>query len=176
MCSKYIQPLAACSLLINASWSASAAQPRTPTKTEKLEQFLRTYITDEYTPKDTSAQYIAANVPNSNMIIAYLDGRYLCGTSGCSTLILQPHGNSYGILGTISIHWPPIRLLSTKHHGMPDFSVWVQGGGVQPGYQAAVRFDGKDYSNPTTPPSRRISAVLGRTLIPEHAKLKPLYR
>ena len=174
--SRYVLPFAISSLLMGSPACAAAPTPRHTKHTPKLEQFLRAYASGDETPKDTAVRYFAAKVPGSNMTIAYLSGRYLCGTSGCSSLILRPRGHSYEILGAIGIHWPPIRLLSTKHYGMPDFSVWVQGGGLQPGYQAAVQFDGKDYGNPTEPPSRRISDRLGQTLIPRHAKLKRLYR
>jgi len=169
--SRYILPFAIGSLLMSSPERAAELTPSHIQQTARLETFLRAYASDG-TPNDRAVRYFAAKVPRSNMMVAYLDGRYLCGTSGCSTLILQPHGRSYKILGTIGIHWPPIKLLPTKHHGMPDFSVWVQGGGVQPGYQAAAQFDGKDYALP----SRKISDTLGKTLIPRHARLKRLYR
>ena len=71
--------------------------------------------------------------------------------------------------------WPPITLLPTKHHGMPDFGVWVEGGGIRPGYQVAVRFNGKDYSDPQMPNARKTSPKMGRILIADREKLRPLY-
>ena len=174
--SRYVLLFVIGSLLMSTPACAAALTQRDIEHAAKLEQFLRAYASGDDTPKDTAVRYFAAKIPGSNMIIAYLDGRYLCGTSGCSSLILRPSGRSYKILGDIGAHRPPIRLLSTKHYGMPDFSVWVQGGGLQPGYQATVQFDGKEYGNPTAPPSRKISDRLGQTLIPRHAKLKRLYR
>ncbi len=52
----------------------------------------------------------------------------------------------------ISITRPPIRVLPTVTHGWHDLGVMVAGGGIIPGYEARLRFDGHSYpSNPTVP-------------------------
>jgi hypothetical protein len=67
--------------------------------------------------------------------------------------------------------------LKTKSHGWHDITVWVQGGGIQPGYEAFLFFDGKRYpNNPTVPPAGAASQKLeGNTVIPALSKGVPVY-
>ncbi|MFZ3201855.1 MAG: hypothetical protein WA175_11985 [Candidatus Acidiferrales bacterium] len=62
----------------------------------------------------------------------------------------------------------PIRVLATKSNGWYDISVRVQGGGIQPGYEAKLSFDGKTYdNNPSVSPAERLTQKLaGKTVIP----------
>jgi len=71
----------------------------------------------------------------------------------------------------------PIRVLDTKSNGWHDLGVWVQGGGIQPGYEARLSFDGKEYpSNPTVPPARPLTAnVSGRIVVPQSTPGESLY-
>jgi len=71
----------------------------------------------------------------------------------------------------------PIRVLSTKTNGWHDLGVGVAGGGIQPGYEARLRFDGRTYpSNPTVPPAQELKAkVEGKIVIPADATGTPLY-
>jgi hypothetical protein len=144
-------------------------------KVSDLQRYLRAYMRDPNMPKEDVTRYVAANVPGTDLIVAYMDGVYVCGTSGCDTLVLQRKGRSFEIVGHVGIGWPPITLLPTKHHNMPDFSVWVEGGGIRPGYQVAVRFDGTNYSDAVMPTAHKISPKDGRILIADRRKLRPLY-
>lgn len=67
-----------------------------------------------------------------------------CGSGGCQIDILTPSGASYRKIGDIQ-GWAPIRRLDTRSHGRPDLGIWVQGGGVYPGYLSRIRFDGRHY-------------------------------
>jgi hypothetical protein len=90
--------------------------------------------------------------------IVYMIGNNWCGSGGCNTLILTPHANSWSIVTDISITLPPIYVLTDKSNGWHSIGVWVQGGGIQPGYEAELRFDGKTYpDNPTVPSAQRLS-------------------
>ena len=88
-----------------------------------------------------------------------------CGSGGCKTLILQRHGEGYRTVMSATITWPPIRVLETRTHGWRDIGVTVAGGGINPPYEALMRFDGKRYpSNPSMEPAARPGAK-GQTLI-----------
>lgn len=69
----------------------------------------------------------------------------------------------------ITITRPPIRVLETKSHGWHDLAVFVAGGGIQPGYEADVPFNGERYAtNPSSPPAHRLSPQsAGRVVIPD---------
>jgi hypothetical protein len=99
--------------------------------------------------------------------VVHLTSNAWCGSGGCTTLILVRDGDSWRILTEISITRPPIRALTAKSNGWRNIAVWVRGGGIQPGYEAELRFDGKTYpSNPSAPPARRLTAKAdGETLI-----------
>ena len=78
------------------------------------------------------------------------------------TLVLTPEGASYRVVTKIRITRPPIRVLATSSHGWHDIGVWVQGGGIQRGYEAKLQFDGKTYpSNPSSPPALPVAGKVG---------------
>ena len=87
--------------------------------------------------------------------VVYLTSKHWCGSGGCTTLILVRDDDYWRLLSKIPITRPPIRLLRTKSNGWRNIGVWVQGGGIQPGYEAELRFDGKTYpANPSMPRAR----------------------
>jgi hypothetical protein len=61
---------------------------------------------------------------------------------------------------------------------MSDIGVWVQGGGIQPGYEAVLRFNAHEYpKNPSVPPARRPRGyVKADIVIPVNAKGTAFYR
>jgi hypothetical protein len=110
-------------------------------------------------------------------VIVYLSGRGWCGSGGCVMLILAPEGETYRVVTKTTVTRLPIRVLTTKSNGWHDISVEVAGGGIQPGYEAELSFDGKSYpSNPTVTPAHRSNGkVQGRTVITETTKDQALY-
>jgi len=111
---------------------------------------------------DKTARYFDAlvdlNGDGKKEAIVYLVGRTWCGSGGCPTLVLVRNSASWKLLQYITITRPPIRVLSSTSHGWHNISVWVQGGGIHPGYEAELSFDGKTYSgNPSVPPARRLN-------------------
>jgi len=89
--------------------------------------------------------------------IVHLTSSEWCGSGGCTTLVLARDGDSWRVLAKISVTRPPIRVLTTKSNGWHDIAAWVQGGGIQPGYEAELRFDGKRYpANASVAPARPI--------------------
>lgn len=100
--------------------------------------------------------------------IVHLTSNEWCGSGGCTTLILVRDGDSWKVLTRITITRPAIRVLTTKSNGWRSIAVWVQGGSVQPGYEAELRFNGKTYAtNPSVAPARPIVGKAdGKTVIP----------
>jgi hypothetical protein len=162
--------------------SLCLAQPqpsaRSGDATQSLISFLQGYLRDD---PDKTVQYLVAfvdlNGDGKREAIVYLMGRGWCGSGGCNTLILTGDGRPWKVLSSITITRPPIRVLSSKSHGWHDISVWVQGGGIRPGYEAALSFNGKTYSeNPSVPPARHLyGKVAGKIVIPSMEGGTPLY-
>jgi len=91
-------------------------------------------------------------------------------------LILKPANSSFKVLGRVTIVQLPIRVLNSMHNGYPDIGVFVQGGGILPGYEAVLAFNGKRYSsNPSAPPARKATVTQGKVIIGTTDDSVPLY-
>ena len=98
--------------------------------------------------------------------LVYADDRSDCGSGGCDLYVLSEDSGAWRIVSDISITRPPIRLLPTTSHGWHDLSVFVAGGGILPGHDVRLIFDGNTYpGNPTIAPARTISHPDGKVLI-----------
>jgi hypothetical protein len=166
----------ACALILLAQ-----APSMTADDSAKLKNFLRYYLADSHIPDDTMTRYVAAFADlkdeGTRQVIVYFTDQRSCGSGGCTTLILAPENSSYRVVTAITIGWPPIRVLSTKSNGWHNLGLWVRGGGIRPGYEAELRFDGHTYpTNPSILPARRLSEkVEGEVVIPSAEDAKPLY-
>ena len=168
-------------VLLFATAYACSLPAETPTAAEnsgKARAFLQHYLNGS---DDKTARYSAAFVElkgnGPKDVIVYFTDQRMCGTGGCSMLILAPEGASYRLVTSVTIAWPAIRVLKTKSHGWHEIGVWVQGGGIQPGYEGVLSYDGKSYrSNPSVPPARAASPLLeGNTVIPALSEGVPVY-
>lgn len=89
--------------------------------------------------------------------IVHVAGPGVCGTGGCDTLIFDEDATGLRLVATIHVTRPPIAVAATSAHGWRDLLVHVSGGGILPGYDARLRFDGKGYPiNPTVAPAERL--------------------
>ncbi len=164
-------------LLVTISLGKAQQGTDAPTAeaTESLKKFLGTFYDDR------PARYMLAcrdlNGDGIPEAIVYLSGSKWCGSGGCNTLILTPDGSSWRIVTNIRITRPPIYVLSHISKGWHSIGVWVQGGGIQPGYEAELRFNGKTYpKNPSVSPARRLEGkVVGEVVIPSAQDAKRLY-
>jgi hypothetical protein len=162
-------------LFASACLAQTQREPDASPKEGSLQRFLQTF------DHDKTSRYIAAfydlNGDGSPEAIVYLMGRGWCGSGGCNTLILARDGSSWRIVSNETITWPPIRVLNTKSNGWHNLGLWVRGGGIRPGYEAELRFDGKTYpTNPSIPPARRLGEkVEGEVVIPSAEGAKLLY-
>lgn len=108
-------------------------------------------------------------------IIAYISGRSWCGSGGCTLMILERDRGTFRILGRMAVTRLPVRQLTTSSHGHPDIAVDVGGGGIQAGYTARLRYDGKAYpANPTASPGIPMTGkIRGKILIAAPADNSP---
>jgi hypothetical protein len=143
-----------------------------------LKKALRAWDKDD---DDRSVRYIVGfydlNGDGKDEAIAQLLNSSWCGTGGCTTLVLVRRGDSWRVISDISVVQLPIRVLARTSHGWHSLGVWVQGGGIQPGYEAEIPFDGRKYANnPTLPPAVAIRATEGEIILPNDLRMaKPLY-
>ena len=174
--------LASCLMFATTCVAQEISKP-TPQQAESLKTFLKKYLPEPYPPfeKEGPTRYSSAFVDlagnGAKEAIVYISGRGWCGSGGCVMLILVPEGSSYTVATETSITQLPIRVLATKSAGWHDISVFVAGGGIQPGYEAKLSFDGNTYpSNPSVPPASPLkNRVRGKIAISETAQGEPLY-
>ena len=82
----------------------------------------------------------------------YLTGPVVCGTGGCSGLILQRANGSYKVISRFSLVRTPVLISETKTNGWKDIILYVAGGGIEPSYRV-LEFDGQTYPlNPSIQP------------------------
>lgn len=161
-------------LLIPRLFGQIVHQP-TPKQEQSSRAFLQDYLKDPGLGERKATDYLSAFVDlnrSGGQVVVYLADQQWCGSGGCTTLILAPEGASYRIVTRIAIVRLPIRLLATTSNGWYDISVRVQGGGIHPGYEAKLSFDGKTYpSNPSVPPAQRLTREPAGTIIMSRAVL-----
>jgi hypothetical protein len=178
--------LAVCVFLVTGCVAQANSRPHSRQEVS-LKKFLQNHEGNQTSAYERTTRYSAAFVDlrddGRREVIVYLIDRSRCGSGGCSTLILLPVGSSYKVITRTTVTQLPIRILSTKTNGWHDLGVWVQGGGIQPGYEARLAFNGKKYPsnpsvprNPSVPPAQPVrKKVEGRVLIPVKAEGLPLY-
>jgi hypothetical protein len=168
-------------LIILLCTGASGAPARNTDKVAlqsdaSLKHFLRAYAHDATQADDRSTRFSTADLPGTGLKLVYLSGRSWCGSGGCTLLVLQRGGPGFKQVSEISISRPPIVMFGARHNGLPDIGVWVQGGGIHPGYHAVLPFDGKHYAeNPTVAPAHKARGGGGRVLISETTPSRPLF-
>jgi len=114
-----------------------------------LKVFLQKELTDPIFGIDKTTRFSSAIIKYDGgakvEIVVYFSGELWCGSGGCRMLILDTDGVSFNVIYKMTVARPPIRVLHSMSNGRYDIGVWVQGGGVQPGYEAILRYDGTFY-------------------------------
>ena len=170
-----ILSLGCCAAALGEEASSGARDPNT-TEKESVKTFLRSSFADGIDP---TTRYTAASVTlgaAARVLIVYVTGKSWCGTGGCTTLVLTPRASSCKIISVVTATRLPVRVLTTRTIGWYDIGVRVEGGGIQTGYEARLRFNGKAYPrNPTVPPAQPLRpGAAGEVVIPSGANLMPL--
>lgn len=173
--------LAAFCMLLAAGCLAQSTAQNPAGSEESLKKFLQNYQGNPASAEERATRYFSArdDLKDDGVqeVIVYLMGARWCGSGGCSCLVLAPQGASYKIVTKTTVTQLPIRVLSTRTNGWHDLGVWVQGGGIQPGYEARLRFNGRKYpSNPSAPPAQKLGKnAEGKIVIPADATGTPLW-
>jgi hypothetical protein len=149
----------------------AAAQTQASLDQQSLRAFLQTKADD----KDT--RYVAIfrdlNGDDTPEALAYLVGNEWCGSGGCNLFVLQKAGNSWTVVSSVSITFPPVQLLSTVSNGWRDLRVHVGGGGALPDV-VTLRFNGKTYRKRPLGP-KTSEKPSGEVIIGSWEAAKPLF-
>ena len=90
--------------------------------------------------------------------VVHVAGPMVCGSGGCDTLIFAERDEGPTLVASITVTRPPIVVARTKTNGWRDLIVHVSGGGILPGHDARLRFDGTTYpQNPTVEPAEALA-------------------
>lgn len=142
--------------------SARASEAGLP---ENLAQTLREIVPEYLSDTRYFAKMIDLDGDARPEIIAHLAGPMVCGTGGCDTLVLAHDAEGMKLVTQIGPARPPILVGETTSHGWRDLIVRVSGGGVLPGYDAILHFDGRSYpENPTVAPAERLESPVPGTV------------
>ena len=66
-------------------------------------------------------------------VVAYLMGPNICGSGGCSAVVLVRESGGWRVLTAMDVTQLPIRVLPSRSHGWRDLAVGVSGGGARAG-------------------------------------------
>jgi hypothetical protein len=160
---------------------AKTKEMTSASRQNELKIFLQSYLQEPTLEVDETSRYSAAfvdlNGDGIDEAIVYLSGDTYCGSGGCITLVLSRHESSFRVVTRVTITKLPIRVLTSKSNGWSDITVVVSGGGIQPGYESQLCFDGTSYpDNPSGPPARPLSRkVVGKVVVPASTKGLALY-
>ena len=127
---------------------------------------VRAYIERTFGPSTYKRAEADLDGDGQKEIFVYFTDADSCGSGGCMLLILSPIGGHYRVLLRSTITRLPIMLLATSTRGWRDVGVTVQGGGINPSYEARLRFNGLRYpSNPSMSPAIPMRHRAGKVLI-----------
>jgi Putative peptidoglycan binding domain/Bacterial SH3 domain len=87
------------------------------------------------------------------LIVVYLFGDQVCGTGGCTMMVVQETPQGYQLISRIASVQGPLVVSNQKTNGYPDLIVYTAGGGIPAAYRR-LRFNGKGY--PTSPTAETI--------------------
>ncbi|MCA0992245.1 hypothetical protein [Pseudalkalibacillus hwajinpoensis] len=95
----------------------------------------------------------------------YLVGPMVCGTGGCSGLLLEEKNGDYKVKSRFSLVRTPVIIQNETTNGWKDIAMYVTGGGIEPGYHQ-LKFDGANYpSNSSVQPIVQEDKIKGIGII-----------
>ncbi len=167
--------LTACSAesLTNHRAKAETSDRPTPAAADQdVHQFLQQEYR-EWLPLQYALEEYDLDGDGRDEAIVHVISRDLCGSGGCTTLVLTRDGPSWRKVARVTVSRTPVAVLDTATNGWRDITVRIGGGGLAPG-TAALRFNGEAYpSNPTVPPAEMTDAN-GTVLLAEEPALVEL--
>jgi hypothetical protein len=137
-------------LLLVPGFAFAAPIKRMSVQEGQFRRWLVHYLSDD--PDDQDLQNLVygyaftdQNGDASDEAIAWARDANACGTGGCN-LDVFVHGRSgWRLLSSTTITRPPIKVLSTRSHGWRDLSARQAGGGIEPPFEAWLRFNGRNH-------------------------------
>jgi len=130
--------------------------------------------------EDRGTRYIVAlrdlNGDGIPEAIAYLIGNDWCGSGGCNLFILQKSGDSWKIISSVTITYPPVWIFKGTSNGWHNLGVQGGGGSVR-AHDVELRFNGAKYrKSPSVSLAGRAGKDNGGELvIPSFESAKPLF-
>ncbi|GGC25130.1 hypothetical protein GCM10011371_10950 [Novosphingobium marinum] len=97
--------------------------------------------------------------------IVYVAGPMLCGTGGCSALVLTREGEHWRAVMETSISRTPVTMLDSRTNGWRDLTVDISGGGGPSG-TVRLKYDGDAYPSNPSMVKGGLGAEQGAVLIP----------
>jgi hypothetical protein len=95
----------------------------------------------------------------------YLVGPMVCGTGGCSGLLLEEKNGDYTVKSRFSLVRTPVIIQNETTNGWKNIVMYVAGGGIEPNYHQ-LNFDGENYpSNPSVQPIVKEDKIKGIGII-----------
>ena len=134
----------------------------------ELVERLLDYLKDQPGPIHFFAAQADLNQDERPEWIVHVAGPAVCGTGGCDTLVFATTQHELRLVTRITVSRPPIVVAETSTHGWRDLIVRASGGGLLPGHDARLRYNGRTYApNPTAHPSEPLLQTPdGRVAIP----------
>ena len=156
--------------ILGSSLALIATQPTHAQIPSDLRHFIQSEATKSWDDvRNAGLRYQAAKIylhAGEEQYIVYWSGPGACGSGGCNMDIIERRGKTFRIIASTTITRLPIRVLDSQTNGWRDIGVFVAGGGILPGYEARLRFNGKKYpSNPSMQPSTH--HAVGKTVLSE---------
>jgi hypothetical protein len=145
-----------------------AASPQQETASPQLAKQLNETLGDVPGPIHYFAKQVDLDGGGRAEYVVHVAGPMVCGSGGCDTFVFAQEGSGLRLVSRTSVTRPPIVVASTTTQGWRDLVVRVSGGGILPGHDARLRFDGRTYpANPTVPPAEPLKApASGEVAIP----------
>ena len=107
-------------------------------------------------------------------VLAYVSGRDVCGSGGCSLYVLTPTGGGWRTVTRTTVTQTPIGVLESTTEGWRDLAVSVGGGGMDAGW-VRLSWNGASYpSNPTVLDGGSIDERTITTVIASDPEFSPL--
>ncbi len=91
----------------------------------------------------------------------YLVGPSVCGTGGCSALLLEEKDGGYTVKSLFSLVRTPVIIQNETTNGWKNIVMYVAGGGIEPAYHQ-LKFNGGSYpANPSVEPVVKEDKIKG---------------
>jgi hypothetical protein len=129
---------------------AQVVRPVPSEQVASVRAFLQGYLSRSPADGAEAPRFTATTVElcrgTGTWIVVHLVAQHVCGSGGCTSLVLAPEKGGYRIVADIGPSQPPIMVLTDRTEGCHDLAVYQRGVGGEPGHFVVFLFDGLTYS------------------------------